>query len=81
VGSSREPRPSARFDARHWENAHDELLAVLQALIRLPTVNPPGDEIVAASYVESLLEEQASRRPSSSLHPVAAPSSRACAAT
>jgi acetylornithine deacetylase/succinyl-diaminopimelate desuccinylase-like protein len=57
VGSSREPRPSARFDARHWENAHDELLAVLQALIRLPTVNPPGDEIVAASYVESLLED------------------------
>jgi acetylornithine deacetylase/succinyl-diaminopimelate desuccinylase-like protein len=37
--------------ARHF----DELVGHLQALIRLPTVNPPGDEILAARYVADVL--------------------------
>ena len=57
MDSAGRARPSDRFEARHWDSAQDELLAVLQALIRLPTVNPPGDEIVAARFVESVLDE------------------------
>ena len=35
--------------------AHDELVGHLQALIRLRTVNPPGDETIAARYIAEVL--------------------------
>ena len=35
--------------------AFDEMVGHLQALIRLRTVNPPGDEILAARYLASVL--------------------------
>jgi acetylornithine deacetylase/succinyl-diaminopimelate desuccinylase-like protein len=40
---------------RDPERAFDELVSHLQALIRLRTVNPPGDEIVAARYLADVL--------------------------
>jgi acetylornithine deacetylase/succinyl-diaminopimelate desuccinylase-like protein len=58
VTNSSATRPSAAFDASTWERAHEQLIADIQALIRLPTVNPPGDEIVAARYLEDVLEEE-----------------------
>jgi acetylornithine deacetylase/succinyl-diaminopimelate desuccinylase-like protein len=50
-----EPRPSARMDPPAWDRATAELVAVLRDLLRLRTVNPPGDEIVAARYLEGVL--------------------------
>jgi acetylornithine deacetylase/succinyl-diaminopimelate desuccinylase-like protein len=38
-----------------WSRAHEELIEDLRALIRIPTVNPPGDEILAAGHVGDLL--------------------------
>jgi acetylornithine deacetylase/succinyl-diaminopimelate desuccinylase-like protein len=35
--------------------AFDEMIGHLQALIRLRTVNPPGDEILAARYLADVL--------------------------
>jgi acetylornithine deacetylase/succinyl-diaminopimelate desuccinylase-like protein len=37
--------------------AFDEMVGHLQALIRLRTVNPPGDEILAARYLAAVLTE------------------------
>jgi acetylornithine deacetylase/succinyl-diaminopimelate desuccinylase-like protein len=50
-------RPSAGLDAATWDRAHDELVAGLRDLIRIRTVNPPGDEIVAARHLESVLAD------------------------
>ena len=50
-------RPSSEVAAADWARAHDELVGDLRALIRIPTVNPPGDEIVAARHVERLLAD------------------------
>jgi acetylornithine deacetylase/succinyl-diaminopimelate desuccinylase-like protein len=50
-------RPSDAVDARTWERAHADLVATLRDLIRLRTVNPPGDEIVAARYLETALDD------------------------
>ena len=41
---------------RDGERAFDELVGHLRALIRLPTVNPPGDEILAARYLADVLD-------------------------
>jgi acetylornithine deacetylase/succinyl-diaminopimelate desuccinylase-like protein len=47
--------PSRGVDPATWERAHGELVEVLRGLIRIRSVNPPGDEILAARYVEGLL--------------------------
>jgi len=49
--------PSRGIDAPAWDRAHTEIVEVLQALIRIPSVNPPGDEIRAARYVEQVLAD------------------------
>jgi acetylornithine deacetylase/succinyl-diaminopimelate desuccinylase-like protein len=49
------PRPSAALDAPAWERAHDDLVGLLRDLIHLRTVNPPGDEILAARHLEAVL--------------------------
>ena len=36
-------RPSDAVTPAAWGAAHDRLVADLRALIRIPTVNPPGD--------------------------------------
>lgn len=51
-----DPRASAAIDA-FGEREHGELVELLQALIRLRTVNPPGDELPAARYVEQVLAD------------------------
>jgi len=48
-------RPSRRLDAPAWARAHDRLVADLRDLIRLRTVNPPGDEILAARHLAGAL--------------------------
>ena len=50
-------RPSDRIGPASWARAHDELVEHLRALIRIPSVNPPGDEIGAARYVADVLEQ------------------------
>jgi acetylornithine deacetylase/succinyl-diaminopimelate desuccinylase-like protein len=35
-----------------------ELVELVRALIRIPSVNPPGDEILAARYLEGVLAEE-----------------------
>jgi len=56
-GTGTAPRPSAALDAATWDRAHDRLVEDLRDLIRIPTVNPPGDEIRAARHVEALLAD------------------------
>jgi acetylornithine deacetylase/succinyl-diaminopimelate desuccinylase-like protein len=46
--------PSAAIDAATWAAAHDELVAFLQSLIRIPSINPPdppGPELDAARRI------------------------------
>jgi hypothetical protein len=50
-------RPSDAISPEGWDAAHDRLVADLRDLIRIPTVNPPGDEIVAARHMASILAE------------------------
>ncbi|HEX9045337.1 MAG TPA: M20/M25/M40 family metallo-hydrolase [Candidatus Limnocylindrales bacterium] len=49
--------PSIALDAGTWDRAHDHLVADLRDLIRIPSINPPGDEILAARHVEALLAD------------------------
>jgi acetylornithine deacetylase/succinyl-diaminopimelate desuccinylase-like protein len=53
--ADQEPRlPSLALDADAWNAAHDQLLAFLRDLIRIPSVNPPdppGPELDAASRI------------------------------
>jgi acetylornithine deacetylase/succinyl-diaminopimelate desuccinylase-like protein len=51
------PRPSAAVDGATWKRAHEELVRTLRDLLRLRTVNPPGDEIVAARAVADLVAD------------------------
>jgi acetylornithine deacetylase/succinyl-diaminopimelate desuccinylase-like protein len=51
-------RPSSRLDPASWDRAHDRLVADLRDLIRLRTVNPPGDEILAAKHLAAVLADE-----------------------
>jgi acetylornithine deacetylase/succinyl-diaminopimelate desuccinylase-like protein len=50
-------RPSDALSPEAWDAAHERLVTDLRDLIRIPTVNPPGDEILAARHVASILDE------------------------
>ena len=54
---TRAARPSDAIAPEHWARAHDRLVADLRDLIRIPTVNPPGDEILAARHLAESLAE------------------------
>ena len=41
-----------------WDAVRDEVTGYLQALIRLETVNPPGNEKLVADYLRELLEAE-----------------------
>ncbi len=41
-----------------WESIHPEALTHLQNLIRLNTVNPPGNEQIAVDYLAALLKKE-----------------------
>jgi acetylornithine deacetylase/succinyl-diaminopimelate desuccinylase-like protein len=52
--------PSAALDGRVLERAHDQLVATLRDLIRIPSVNPPdppGPELRVAEYIASALAD------------------------
>ena len=51
------PRPSAALDPATWSRAHDELIGGLRDLLRIRTINPPGDEILAARHLEAVLAD------------------------
>src|SRR5688572_2893300 len=55
--SSAAHTPSAGLGAATWDRNLAELVEILQALIRIRSVNPPGDEILAARYVEGVLAD------------------------
>jgi len=57
VTSSAAALPSRGIDAAGWDRQHDALVEMLRDLIRIRSVNPPGDEILAARYVEGVLLE------------------------
>ncbi|MFL5733872.1 MAG: peptidase M20, partial [Chloroflexia bacterium] len=44
--------------APDWQALFDECVRHLQALIRLDTSNPPGNEIIAARYIAAQLEAE-----------------------
>ena len=46
---------AARSSEPDWEAATRETVAHLQAMLRMNTVNPPGNEIVVARYLEGVL--------------------------
>jgi acetylornithine deacetylase/succinyl-diaminopimelate desuccinylase-like protein len=48
-------RPSDRVDPATWATELAALVETLRDLIRLRTVNPPGDEILAARHLEGVL--------------------------
>ena len=41
-----------------WSSVRDEAVRHLQALLRIETVNPPGNEIAAARYLEGVLRAE-----------------------
>jgi len=41
-----------------WAAAHQETIAHLQAMIRMNTVNPPGNEIAVGRYLDSTLKAE-----------------------
>jgi len=53
-------RPSDRLAPAAWAESHDRLVESLQALIRIPSVNPPdpaGPELDAARWIAGSLED------------------------
>ena len=48
-------------EAKLSENELSELVELLRALIRIRSVNPPGDEILAARYLEQALTDEGLR--------------------
>jgi acetylornithine deacetylase/succinyl-diaminopimelate desuccinylase-like protein len=58
--TARGPRPSDRLDAPAWAAAHDRLVASLQGLLRIPSINPPdpaGAELDAARLIADELAD------------------------
>lgn len=41
----------------NWDNVRDEAVGHLQQLLRLNTVNPPGNEIIACQYLADVLRQ------------------------
>src|SRR5690242_16852128 len=41
-----------------WAKANDELLRHFQALIRIDTTDPPGNETKAVNYIKGVLEAE-----------------------
>ena len=42
----------------NWESVKNEVIGILQDLIRINTTNPPGKEILAAEYIADLLRRE-----------------------
>jgi hypothetical protein len=50
--------PRAQGSSPDWSRLQDETLRHFQALVRLDTSNPPGNEHLVTSYVKSVLENE-----------------------
>ncbi len=53
--------PSAALDEGAWSSAHDELIELARALIRIPSINPPdppGPEMAAAVFLADRLRSE-----------------------
>src|SRR5512138_444704 len=48
--------PSIAAQEPDWRSAQQETIAHLQAMIRMNTVNPPGNELPVARYLDSTLQ-------------------------
>src|SRR5438552_519839 len=49
---------AAQASAPDWARLQDESLRHFQALVRLDTQNPPGNEYLVTDYVKSVLEKE-----------------------
>ncbi len=45
------------MSAPNWDAVRDEVVGILQDLLRLDTTNPPGNEIIAAEYIAGKMRE------------------------
>ena len=54
LGAQNNPAPD-------WTRINSETLQHFQALVRLDTQNPPGNEHLVTDYVKTVLEKEASR--------------------
>lgn len=52
------PRPTALPAEPDWKAVTEETVAHLQAMIRMNTVNPPGNELVVARYLQQVLSAE-----------------------
>ena len=55
------PLPSSGLEPAAWEAAHEELVALLRDLIRIPSINPPdpaGPELDAARHLAAVLRAE-----------------------
>ena len=41
----------------NWDSIQNEVVSILQGLLRLDTTNPPGNEILCAEYIADLLRQ------------------------
>jgi acetylornithine deacetylase/succinyl-diaminopimelate desuccinylase-like protein len=48
----------AGADPRDWASIEEETIRHFQALLRLDTSNPPGNETLAAEYLKEVLERE-----------------------
>jgi acetylornithine deacetylase/succinyl-diaminopimelate desuccinylase-like protein len=58
VAAVQEPRVSAQTSAPDWTKLQAETLQHFQALLRLDTSNPPGNEYLVTDYLKSVLERE-----------------------
>jgi acetylornithine deacetylase/succinyl-diaminopimelate desuccinylase-like protein len=58
AGASATPRVSAQAATPDWKKLEDETLRHFQAVLRLDTSNPPGNEYLVTDYLKSVLEKE-----------------------
>ena len=51
----------------NWDTIRDEVVTLLQDLIRFDTTNPPGNETPCIEYIATILRREGSRRSYSNL--------------
>ena len=42
----------------NWQDVGEEIVRIVQGLLRLDTRNPPGNEVLAAEYLHALLSSE-----------------------
>ncbi len=57
MGTATVSSANDRVEEIDWDAVGDEAVRHLKALLRIDTTNPPGNEIVAATYIAEVLDE------------------------